>query len=126
MGRVNGNTVAFVNTVRVLFPPFALIKSILPSPLTSAAVTELGPLPTTGEEESLKETWAFKAKLKAQNTISVWMVFIISTGEHLRAGGDHRRDKDEHFHVHEFFVSIFIGNFCSNVPLIHRQLESCK
>jgi hypothetical protein len=85
-----------------------------------------GSLATPGEDESLKETWAFKAKLKTQKTISVWMVFIISSGQHLRAGGDHRRDKDEHFHVHEFFVSIFIGNFCSNVPFIHLPLECHK
>jgi hypothetical protein len=89
-------------------------------------VTEAGPLPTTGEEESLKETWAFKVKLKTQKTISVWMVFIISSGELLRAGGDHRRDKDEHFHVHEFFISIFTGNFCSNVPFIYLPSEFCK
>src|SRR5579863_8071241 len=49
---VNPPLPLLVNTVSVLFPLFAEIKSTLPSPLTSAAVTELGtvPAPRIGEE----------------------------------------------------------------------------
>jgi hypothetical protein len=94
--------------------------------LTSAAATILGALPTTGEEVSLKETWAFSVRLKTQNTISVWMVFIIFSGKLLRTGGDHRRGKDEHFHVHEFFFSIFDWNFSSNIPFLPLYPDFCK
>src|SRR5207249_9071356 len=46
--------VTVVQTCALPILKFALIKSALPSPLTSAAVTERGLLPTPGEEERTK------------------------------------------------------------------------
>jgi hypothetical protein len=47
------------------------------------------------------------------------MVFIISSGERLRAGGGHRRGKDEHFHVHEF---LFRFSLETSVPMFRLYI----
>ena len=55
-----------------------LIKSTLPSPLTSAAAIELGSLlPTPGEEERLKATWACSWQPRIHMTMSGRFGFII-------------------------------------------------
>ncbi|MEI9866305.1 MAG: hypothetical protein WDN00_17460 [Limisphaerales bacterium] len=54
----------FVNTVKVASLKFALIKSTLPSPLTSVAMTHCGSLPTPGEEARTKDVFWAKALLK--------------------------------------------------------------
>src|SRR5947207_1462424 len=48
---------------------FALIKSNLPSPFTSAAATECGAAPTTGEEASTKEKLVVQFKKPKELTV---------------------------------------------------------
>src|SRR5262245_148890 len=60
-----------VSTVSVSSPRFALIRSTLPSPFTSAAATERGARPTAGEEAVTKLPKRLEVQLMAPKELAV-------------------------------------------------------